>query len=99
MPLSGNIGIISFSTFHFRIGLGALLSGARHITDGMLREAAERYFNLDTSFVLPKAVRLGIDGSLVNYFLDVCRAALVLGIAIEQSDLALVACLFSASFL
>lgn len=43
MPLSGNIVVISIETFHFRIGLGTLLSGARHITDGMLRAAAEWY--------------------------------------------------------
>lgn len=41
------------------------------------------------TFVLPKAITLGINGNLVNYFLDVCRAALVLGIIIEQSDLVL----------
>lgn len=62
MPLSGNIGIISTATFHFRIGLGTLLSGARHITDGMLRAAAEWYiYYLGTCFVLPKAFRLGMN--------------------------------------
>jgi len=40
-------------------------------------------FNLYSSFVLPKAITIDSDGSLVNYFLDVCMAALELGITID----------------
>jgi len=43
MPLNENVGVISIVTFHFRIGLGSLLSGAHHITDGMLQAASEWY--------------------------------------------------------
>ena len=52
MSLGVNIDVICIGTFHFRIGLGTLLSGARHITDGMLQAAAEWYvhINLDACF-------------------------------------------------
>jgi hypothetical protein len=43
MPLIGNVVVFFIVTFYFRIGLGSLLSGARHITDGMLQAASEWY--------------------------------------------------------
>lgn len=73
MPICEDVDVVSVVNFHFRIGLGALLSGAHLITDGMLQAASEWYaaehynlyanaliFNSPKLSELPLAEKIGV---------------------------------------